>query len=271
MESFVKKMLFVIARILSSWIRTFRCRRAEVWKFEPDIFRALRYGPQHKDAVTVDPGQMGSPAIRCGTLCRSTCVPSSANPTTATPKTALTRGRSSSPRNLAGATWKHIMTCPLEFMTVYIAPQKKSVRFQRTLDHRLRSAPGFCNTTLLAFNTSVGPFQCEVQFVITHGIGTYRKVSEAGHPVHTCTKSRPCIQFRPPASGERDHFQSILQSPKNKTRIFSAYFMLLLMRNISLNNGRANPPPMPAVIICEVKQNGIITPYETSAILLSIV
>jgi TATA-box binding protein (TBP) (component of TFIID and TFIIIB) len=35
-------------------------RCAEVWKFEPDIFRALRYDLQPKSAVAVavDPGQM---------------------------------------------------------------------------------------------------------------------------------------------------------------------------------------------------------------------
>jgi hypothetical protein len=72
-------------------------------------------------------------------------------------------------------------------------------------------------------------------------------------------------------SGERDHCQTILQSPKDKTRIFSAYFMLLLMRNIFLNHGRIDPPPMPAMIICEVKQNAIVPPDETDAILFSIV
>jgi hypothetical protein len=43
------------------------------------------------------------------------------------------------------------------------------------------------------------------------------------------------------------------------------------MRNISLDNGRADPLPIPAMIICEVKQNAIITPDETDAILLSTV
>jgi hypothetical protein len=38
-----------------------------------------------------------------------------------------------------------------------------------------------------------------------------------------------------------------------------------------LNNGRADPPPMLAMIIYEVKQNAIITPDETDAILLSTV
>jgi hypothetical protein len=43
------------------------------------------------------------------------------------------------------------------------------------------------------------------------------------------------------------------------------------MGNISLNNGRADPQPMPSMFIREVKQNGIITPDETDAILFSIV
>jgi hypothetical protein len=47
--------------------------------------------------------------------------------------------------------------------------------------------------------------------------------------------------------------------------------MLLLMRNISLNSGRVDPPPMLAMIICEVKQNVIISSNETEAILLSAV
>jgi hypothetical protein len=53
------KMSFVMVRVLSSLMRIFSCRRAEVWKFEPGIPRALRSDPQHKDAVAVDPGQMG--------------------------------------------------------------------------------------------------------------------------------------------------------------------------------------------------------------------
>jgi hypothetical protein len=47
--------------------------------------------------------------------------------------------------------------------------------------------------------------------------------------------------------------------------------MSLLMHNIFLNNDRADPPPMPAMILYEVKQNAIIIPDETDAILLSTV
>jgi hypothetical protein len=47
--------------------------------------------------------------------------------------------------------------------------------------------------------------------------------------------------------------------------------MLLMIRNMSLNNGRADPSPTLAMIIYEVKQNAILTPDETDAILLSTV
>jgi hypothetical protein len=90
-------------------------------------------------------------------------------------------------------------------------------------------------------------------------------------PVHTSTKSGPCISFGPPASGELDYFQAIWQLPKDKTRIFSPCFRLLLICNIFLNNGRADPPSMPAIIIREVKENVVITPDGTDAILFSTV
>jgi hypothetical protein len=38
-----------------------------------------------------------------------------------------------------------------------------------------------------------------------------------------------------------------------------------------LNNGRADPPPVPAMIISEVKQNAIRPPDKSDAILLSTV
>jgi hypothetical protein len=51
------KMWFVMAHVLSSLMRIFSCRRAEVWKFEPNIFRALHCGSHHSDATALDPGQ----------------------------------------------------------------------------------------------------------------------------------------------------------------------------------------------------------------------
>jgi GAF domain-containing protein len=53
------KTSFVMARVLSSLMRIFSCRRAEVWKFDPGNICAFRYDPQHKEAVAVDPDQMG--------------------------------------------------------------------------------------------------------------------------------------------------------------------------------------------------------------------
>jgi hypothetical protein len=58
---------------------------------------------------------------------RKLCAPSWINPTTAALSTASTRIQSSSSPNLAAVRWKHIMMCPVEFLTVFIAPQKNPV------------------------------------------------------------------------------------------------------------------------------------------------
>jgi hypothetical protein len=118
------KTSFAMAHVLLSMTRTFSDRHTKVWKFEPDILCALRCDRQHKDPVAVDRVRWGSPAMRCGTLCRSTCAPSWTNTTAAMAPTASTKTRSSSAQSLASMTWNYITTCPLEFLRVCIAPPK---------------------------------------------------------------------------------------------------------------------------------------------------
>jgi hypothetical protein len=47
----------MMARVLSSLMRSFGCRRVDVGKFEPDMSRTSYHDPQPKDAV--NPDQVG--------------------------------------------------------------------------------------------------------------------------------------------------------------------------------------------------------------------